>query len=294
MTNPREAAIAELDEQLKELGIEGEKEIEKEVEVEEEEQEEAAPDASEEEKKQEEPKPVELKAPVIPDSTLGYKLREEARKREAVERELAELKKPKIPAKEDDYEAHIEAELGMTKAEIADLKEWKEKQEAERRDNEVRKGAFEELHGYESEASQAFPDYNDASTHVKSMIATSIKVLNPSISNKELAEQTINKYAQYAALALNEGKHPGQAIYEMAGQMGYAKKSESPMVSTERPKITKPALATIAENKKKSTGMHGGTGGKMGVSNSDLASMTNAERMKLSESDWARLEAESA
>jgi hypothetical protein len=293
MTNPREAAIAELDKQLEELGIEGEKE-EKEEEIEaEEEQEEVEPAAPEEEKPIEEPKPIELKAPaVIPDSTLGYKLREEARKREALEKELAEIKKPKIPTKEEDYEAHIEAELGMTKAELAELKAWKEKQEAERQDNEMRNGAFEELQNYENEAAQAFPDYNDASTHVKKMIATSIKVLNPTISGKELAEQTINKYAQYAALALNESKHPGQAIYEMAAQMGYSKQEP---VAAERPKITaRPSLATIAENKKKSTGMHGGSGGKMGISNAEFVNMTNAERMKLSESDWARLEAESA
>lgn len=238
-----------------------------------------------------ETKAAEIKLEIAPpaESTAWYKLREETRKREAVEAELAELKRPKI-AKDENYEGYIESEIGTTKQELAELKAWKQEQEDKRRAEDDRDGAFRELHGYEQEAAAAFPDFNEAANYAKSMIAASIKLLNPSISQQDLAEQTLNKYAQQAALALNNKKHPGQAIYENAAAWGY-KKTEA-----EKPKIildNKTPLATLAANKKKSTGMSGSGGsGKSEVGNEELMKMSNAERMRLKPEDWARLEQE--
>lgn len=232
---------------------------------------------------------LEIATPAPSESTAWYKLREEARKREALEAELAELKRPKI-TKDENYEGYIESEIGATKQELADLKAWKAEQEAKRRDEEDREGAFRELNGYEQEAAQAFPDFNEAANYAKSMIAASIKLLNPDISNQELAEQTLNKYAQRAAIALNNKKHPGQAIYESAAAWGYRK------AEAEKPKIiidNKTPLATLAVNKKKSTGMSGSGGsGKSEIGNEELMKMSNAERMRLKPEDWARLEQE--
>lgn len=232
---------------------------------------------------------VKLEVAPQPDSTAWYKLREETRKREAIEAELAELKRPKI-AKDENYEGYIESEIGATKQELAELKAWKAEQEKKREDEENRNGAFRELQGYEQEAAQAFPDFNDAAKYVKSMIAASIKLLEPNISAQDLAEQTLYKYAQQAASALNNKKHPGQAIYENAAMWGY--KRPEP----EKPKIVideKTPLATLAVNKKKSTGMVGsGGGGKSDIGNDELMKMSNAERMRLKPEDWARLEQE--
>lgn len=236
-----------------------------------------------------EPVKLEVVTPAPAESTAWYKLREESRKREALEAELAELKRPKI-AKEENYEGFIESEIGATKQELAELKAWKAEQERERKDKEDRDGAFRELSGYEQEAAAAFPDFNEAANYAKSMIAASIKLLEPNISAQELAEKTLNKYAQQAAMALNSKKHPGQAIYENAAAWGY-KKAEP-----EKPKIVidnKPSLATLATNKKKSTGMSGSGGsGKSEIGNDELMKMSNAERMRLKPEDWARLEQE--
>lgn len=289
MATAREEEIARIDALLAEEGVEVEKEIEEEIEEEEEEgEEEPAPESPEPEKLVEK-EPVKLEVAPAPDATAWYKLREETRKREAIEAELAELKKPKI-AKDENYEGFIESEIGATKQELAELKAWKERQEQERQEKEDRDGAFRELQGYEQEAAQAFPDFNEAANYAKNMIAASIKLLNPMITPQELAEQTLNKYAQQAAIALNNKKHPGQAIYEAAAHWGY-KKAEP-----EKPKITiegKTPLATLAINKKKSTGMSGSGGsGKSEIGNAELMKMTNAERMRLKPEDWARLEAE--
>lgn len=236
-----------------------------------------------------EPVKLDLSTPALPESSAWYKVREETKRREAAEAELAELKRPKI-AKEENYEGYIESEIGATKQELAELKAWKQEQEKKRQDDEDRDGAFRELHGYEQEAAAAFPDFNEAANYAKSMIAASIKLLDPSISQQELAKQTLNKYAQQAAIALNNKKHPGQAIYENATSWGYKK------AAAEKPKIVieeKTQLATLAVNKKKSTGMSGGGGsGKSEIGNDELMKMSNAERMRLKPEDWARLEQE--
>lgn len=293
MATAREEEIARIDALLAEENGEeiAAPEPEEEDELEEETEEEApAPEPAPEPAAAPEPVKLEVATPApVNESAVYYKLREEARKREALEAELAELKRPKI-AKDENYEGYIESEIGATKQELAELKAWKEAQEAKRLDEENRNGAFRELHGYEQEAAQAFPDFNEAANYAKSMIAASIKLLNPTISQAELAEQTLNKYAQQAAMALNAKKHPGQAIYEAAAAWGY-KKAEP-----EKPKIVLPEktqLATLAVNKKKSTGMSGGGGsGKSEIGNDELMKMSNAERMRLKPEDWARLEQE--
>ncbi len=291
MTTPREEEIARIDALLSEEG-DIEEVLVEEAETEDQEGEEekvVAPELDKVEEPKIEPVKLEVSTTAHPESAVYFKLREEARKREAAEAELAELKRPKI-AKEENYEGYIESEIGTTKQDLAELKAWKAEQEAKKRDEEDREGAFRELHGYEQEAAQAFPDFNEAANYAKSMIAASIKLLNPTISQQDLAEKTLNEYAKQAALALNNKKHPGQAIYENAAAWGY-KKTEA-----EKPKIVLPEktqLATLAINKKKSTGMSGAGGsGKSDIGNDELMKMSNADRMRLSPSDWARLEQE--
>lgn len=288
MTTAREEEIAKLDALIAEENGEEIAALEPEIE-DEEESEEATTTPEPIKPTAPEPVKLEVSAPAQAESTAWYKLREESRKREALEAELAELKRPKI-AKDENYEGYIESEIGATKQELAELKAWKQEQDAKKRDEEDRDGAFRELHGYEQEAAQAFPDFNEAAKYAKSMIAASIKLLNPTISQQDLAEQTLNKYAQHAALALNAKKHPGQAIYESAAEWGYKK------ADAEKPKIVIPdktPLATLAVNKKKSTGMSGSGGsGKNEIGNEELMKMSNAERMRLKPEDWARLEQE--
>lgn len=302
----REEEIAKIDAELEKLGVDTDEDVEEEDvdtsdDAEDDDGEEevvvngavvATEDKPEEVK--EEPKP-EIKLEIntdLPAATLGYKLREEARKREALEQQLAELKKAPRIAKEEDLGGYLEGEIGTTKQEIAELRAWKEEQQAEKLQNEQREGAFRELRGYEVEAEQAFPDFGPAANYAKSMIAASIKLLEPNISPEDLAERTVYKYAEHAALALNSKKHPGQAIYEMAHQWGYKKAEDRPQITEVLKQDNKPSIAKIGENKKKSAGMAGGGNGKAFVNMDAVSSMTNAERMKLTESDWARLEAE--
>lgn len=293
----REEEIAKIDAELEKIG---EKPESTEEEVEETEEEGDSETPAKEEPKDEPKEEVksEVKLEIntdLPAATLGYKLREADREKQALKKELEDLKKPKV-AKEENYEGYIEGEIGVTKQEIAELKQWKKEQEQAKQEEQEREGAFRELRTYESEAANAFPDFPDASNYAKSMIAASIKLLEPTIQPEELAQKTLYKYAEHAALALNSKKHPGQAIYEMAHTWGYKKKE----AESERPQIevkqdNKATLATLEKNKKKSTGMsNNGGNGKAFMTNDELTKMTNAERMKLTPSDWERLEQESA
>jgi len=238
------------------------------------------------------PAKVELAAPsAAPTPQDWYKLREETRKREALEAQLEELKKAPAstaPDPEEDPVGRVQHDLGATRAELQELKQWKENQEAERQRIAVVEAAFEELSGYEKEAAQALPDYTDAANYAKSLIAASIKLLEPDIAPRELAERTIHQYATVASRALRAGKHPGQAIYEFATGAGYKKADATSVATTEK---ARPKLTTVAANKAKSSGMGGAGGGaKPETGVSEFLKMSNAERMKLSESDWERLE----
>ncbi len=291
----REEEIAKIDAELEKMGVETDtvEDIEDEEQEEQDSDDEVVEEVEKPVEEKEEKSAVKLEIKDQPEGAGWYKAREEARKREEVERELAELKKPKI-AKEENYEGYIESEIGATKAELQELKAWKQQQDQERQDKEMRDSAFRELGGYETEAAQAFDDYNAASGYAKQMIAVSLKVANPDLTQQELAEKTANKYAEYAARALNAKKHPGQAIYEMAHEWGYKKAEEKPQI-IETKQDNRPTITKIGENKKKSSGMSSAGGnGKAFMTNDALMSMTNAERMKLTPSDWARLEAESA
>lgn len=295
----REAAIAEIDAELEKLGIESDHVEEAQDEIEDTDDESEGEDDKQpevvEQKPEEEVKEkpeIKLQVNDLPEGAGWYKAREEARKREELERQIEELKRPKV-AKEENFEGFIESELGATKQDLADLKAWREQQDQAKQEEAAREAAFGELRSYENEAAGAFGDFTQASNYAKTTIATAIKINNPGISNEELAKRTVDKYAQYAAIALNQKKHPGQAIYEMAQEWGYKKAEEKPQIT--EVKDTRPTISRIGQNKQKSSGMsNSGGSGKAFMTNDALMSMTNQERMKLTESDWARLEAESA
>jgi hypothetical protein len=237
---------------------------------------------------------LELPKPEVSESTAWYKAREAQRRAEDAEAKLAALTNPKPPAKEENYEGYIEHELGMTKQELADLKAWKQEQQQAQQQATIRNGAFRELSAYEAQVRAQAPDFDAAANHLKALLATSIKVQNPMIAPEDLAEQTLNLYAGRARDALLSGKHPGQALYEQAFELGYAP-AEPEAPKPVAPALKMPSLAKLAENKKKSSGMaNSGGNGAAFPTNDAVLSMTNAERLKLTESDWARLEQEGA
>lgn len=282
-------AVAELDKQA------GEEEV-KEVEVEEKEEEES-PAKEEEikvektEEKQVEPAKIEIPK-IEPTPTDWYKLREETRRREAAEAEIERLKAaPPAPPpdREENPVGFIQHEVGVTKADLAELKEWKQKKEAEDNQKALVSGAVGEFLNFENQFKTQAPDYDERASYVSNRIQENVRFQNPGFSDAQVKSAAAHMLLNRASLAAQQGLNPAAALYAEAERMGYRKAEEVETKSTEKGTT----LAKLAENKKKSTGMSGNGGnGKAFVGNDEFLKMTNAERMKLSESDWARLEAE--
>lgn len=246
--------------------------------------EEPAPEKpAEEEKPVEEEKPAE-EAPKAPDApednsaAARYRFEAAEAKRKLAEREaeIEALRNPKktLPAKEENYEAHVEGRLETSEERLARLEAAEAERQKEQREQQTVVGALTELKQYESAYAQAAPDYQEASNHLKSMIATSIKLLEPNLSPEELAKRTIKTFLERAGTALNSGVNPAQSIYNQALQVGYRrqeKKEET--ASKERGNFEK-----VAENKKKSPGMIGtGSGSKPATTLEAMDKMSNRE-----------------
>lgn len=262
------------------------------------------PEEPEEEEEQESPEeekvdepaedkkaPVEEKPEEKLDNATAARLRWEAAeaKRRLAEKdaELAALKNPPkpIPAKEENYEGHIEGRLETNEERLARLERAEEKRQNETREQQELNGAINELQGYEQQFAQQAPDYSAAADHVKRMIATSIKFLEPDIAPEALAKRTVRKYLEHAAIALRDGKHPGSAIYEIAQSTGYRKAEVK-----EEPK-ERNNFAKIAENKKKTSGMAGagGSGGQPETTAEYATKMPISEFSRLSPNELDRL-----
>lgn len=269
-----------------------EKEIE-EGEKAEEQEEEAAPEEPEaKEGPKEEPKPevkAEVKEPE-PDAGAYARMRwENAQlKRQLEEREAreAEAAKKPIPAKEENYEGHVEGRIETVEERLARLeKEDNDRKAAEKEQEEI-SGAIQELNMYGSEYAKTAPEYNEAANYLKGMIATGIKVSNPHLSPEELAKRTVKTFLGYAGAAVKNGKNPAQYLHTVAQEYGY-KKAEAKEVKEE----PKDNFKKIAENKKKSSGMvgAGGAGGMPETTKQHAAKMPLAEFSRMNEAEMEKL-----
>lgn len=254
-------------------------EEESETEAEPEEKKAAEPEEKKEEKsKTEEPAVEAPRAPEDKSAAARYRFEasEERRKREAVEARLAEVTKKPLPDKEENYEGHIEAKIETAEQRLARLEDAEAKRQATQSEQDTVVGALNELKQYESAYSAAAPDYQEASNHLKAMIATSIKLLEPGIDPETLAKKTIKTFLSRAGAALHSDVNPAQAIYNQALQCGYRKKEATTEAKEE--KKTNGNFEKVAENKKKSPGMIGtGSGSKPPATAEATDKMSNRE-----------------
>lgn len=281
-------ALAEVEEAEKnELGVEVETPEPEEEEPQEEIKETIKEEPKEEPKKEPEPVKVEEEKP---DASVFYKLRQEAKKREELERELAELKQPKqaIPSADDDIEGHLQGEIRELKETVGNLTgivgmtlhEKKEEQELE--------SAFSVLGQFEKRLESDKPDYQQARNHIARIYAEEYKLKNPNMSEKQLVQAVAGEIINVADYAAANGKDPASFIYERASLYGYRPEVKE---AKQEPAKKQPDLSKIAANKEKSAGMASGAGSGVahGITFEALEGMSTEERMKLSDSDWARL-----
>ena len=279
-------ALAEVEEAEKnELGV-----VEETPEPEEEQIEAPKEEIKEEPKEEPKPEPVKVEEEK-PDASVFYKLRQEAKKREELERELAELKQPKqaIPSADDDIEGHLQAKVAQLEGTLnnvlgvvgQDLLAKKEEQELE--------SAFGVLNQYEKRLEAEKPDYQQARNHIARIYAEEYKLKNPNMTEKQLVQAVAKEIINVADYAAANGKDPASFIYERASLYGYRPevKQEAKQESIKK----QPDLAKISANKEKSAGMASGagSGAAHGITFEALEKMSTEERMKISDSDWQRI-----
>ncbi len=132
-------------------------------------------------------------------------------------------------------------------------------------------------------------DYEAISSEYAGILATSIKVQNPRMSNIEVAEKTKETILRKAANFLTQGYDPIEELYHEAKELGCTGKSAVKPEPKEEEEI-KPDMKKVAENRKRSAGM-AATGGesKGQITKQAAADFTNAEWAKLSKIEKQRL-----
>lgn len=181
-------------------------------------------------------------------------LHEERLKRQALERELADLRAGRQP--EPEKAAEIDPETDP----IAALKEVREFQQRQRQETEQQNQlrAFDDrVKTHENDFAQATPDYGDAVSFLRDARAKQIvdayTAVGRQITQQELSGILLHEARSTSHDALTNGRNPGEAFYTLAKMFGYTgKKAADPApvpapAPAEVPQVlpTKEADATI-------------------------------------------------
>lgn len=163
---------------------------------------------------------------------------------------------------------------------IDNLSGWKAEQDTVKSREDLRTRAQREVEVFETQVRQSAPDYDDVKNYYGSMLATSIRIVNPKITQPQLIEAVNNRLLTRASELLAEGyENPIEAMYLEAKALGYQPK-QTKETEKEEPK---PDLDKVSNFRKRNAGIAGSSGsnGEGDVSAKVAATMTNAQFAKL-------------
>lgn len=177
-------------------------------------------------------------------------LHEERLKRQALEKELADLRAGRTPEPEKPTEVDPETDP------IAALKEVRAYQQQQREQGERQQAeqAFvSRVQSHEADFAAATPDYAAAITHLREHRASEIisiaKALGKTITQEQLGAQLRHEALATANDALQAGLNPGEVYYKLAQARGYALKADPPppppKVEEPDPVVSKASNETI-------------------------------------------------
>lgn len=159
----------------------------------------------------------------------------------ALEERITELNKPKptpetVPDAETDPLGHMMHQLRKVNETVSTLQEklTQEQQHA------ALKREFDAFAGnvrtIRDEFAKTTPDFNDAYTYIRNVRSADLAELG--VPKSEIAQQLLNDELRLAQTALQSGKNPAAAMYEMAKRYGYKPAA---------PAATKPAQQAAEE-----------------------------------------------
>lgn len=210
---------------------------------------------------------------------------------------IALLEKPKAETKEKDPEPNKaenpqdwnEWKIRKHETELNEVKGRQEVIDRERQNSNLRVQAESELQIFEAEVRQQNPDYDDVKRYYANMLAASMKIVNPKLTNDKIVKMVGDRMMVRASELLNEGHdNPVSAMYEEAKRLGYQAPQRAE--GTEE-KVVKADLSKVAANRARNAGTAGGGGrsDRGELTPAVAAQMTNAEFAKLKPEEKRRL-----
>lgn len=194
-----------------------------------------------------EAKPEVAKEPEKPKFVPHEALREERTRRQALEKELADLRAGKHPEPEKTTEIDPETDP------IAALKEVREFQKQQREEGErnTQLRAFDSrVQAHEKDFADVTPDYGDAVGFLREARAKQIvdayTAVGKQISQQDLGAILLHEARSTSHDALQNGKNPGEVFYTLAKSFGYTGKKADPAPEPAA-KVDPPAPAKAAE-----------------------------------------------
>lgn len=182
----------------------------------------------------------------------------------------------------------LEWKMQKQAEQIENLSGWKAEQDTVQSRNNLKDRALKEVADFENQLRPHAPDYDDVKNYYGSMLATSIRIVNPKISQANLIEAVNNRLLTRASELLAEGyENPIAAMYDEAKALGYQPKQKAAEVKEE----IKPDLDKVAKFRQRNAGMAGSSGsdGEADVTAKTAVGMTNAEFAKLKPEQKKRL-----
>lgn len=197
------------------------------------------------------PEPEVKKPGFVPHAALH----EERLRRQALEKELADLRAGKAPT-EPVKPVAIDPDTDPIGA-LKEIREFQQKQREEgERTTQLR--AFDDrVRAHEADFATATPDYGDAITHLREARAAQIRnsaaALGQPITDAQLGQMLMDEARATSSQAFQNGKNPGEVFYTLAKHFGYMgpKPADVPLAKVETPAAEIiPALPTKEASEK--------------------------------------------
>lgn len=189
---------------------------------------------------------------------LQERLEQEAEKRAKMEARFEEFQKrfqvqEEVPDFDNDPANHLKHELGATKEEIAQLRQWREQQEQAAKASEQER---QFLAAYKSSASQFMEqnkDFADAYKHWYSDVMAELQEAGWT-DPAQMRAQAEQWERGIAMKAMQDGVNPAERLYKLAQKRGYKRADQSAVDDAAR------ALDPIAKGQKAAKSLSGGGG----------------------------------
>lgn len=150
--------------------------------------------------------------------------------------------------------------------------------------------AERELATFEADVRAQNPDYDAVAGQYTQSVYNGLRVLNPDMSQGQLAELTKRKVLEIAGTLLKNGySNPVEELYHRAKEMGFRAPEKKAEEQKEEREV-KPDMAKVAANRARSAGMAAASGEERGLMTKEAAAgLTAAEWMKLPIAERQRL-----